>query len=846
MKTLPKIASVLFCLCSVTLVLHAQVPQIINYQGRVLSGSTNFDGSGQFKFALVNSNGTTAYWSNDGSLSLAPGAITPSSQPTAAVSLTVSKGLYSVLLGDTSIANMTVALPSSAFTNSDVRLRVWFNDGTHGSQLLTPDQRIAAVGYTFMADNIKDGAITMPKLANNAVGTSNIAIGAVGSNQLASGLTLAGTTSISGAINIPATTSATNGVIQMAGTPIISGFGFANVFFGANAGNFTLTGFQNTAVGTQAMQAMTTGSFNTATGTSALLTNTTGDNNTATGNHALAANTDGHTNTATGSSALLTNTTGSNNTATGSDSLRNNTGSYNTATGTSALFTNTTGSFNTATGESALRANNTGANNTAVGLLALVNNNGNDNIAIGKAAGQNITSGSNNIDIGNVGAAESNTIRIGTAGTHTATYLAGTVNGTFSGNGSALTNLNASNITPAVARLAGGNNFTGIQTITGDFNVGKIQSNTLNSGSYIEFDDSSGSSPKGLIGADGNGFSGQNNQFTIGTWTNNPLAFYTNQARRMTIRNDGAVAIGSTVGGHGQLEIDVNGGLYTTSGATGFSHNQHSFLVDITNGNFGSAIYANGDVVTTNFFVANSDERIKNIIGRSDAARDLSTLLGIEITNYRYKDVIAHGDAPFKKVIAQQVEKVFPQAVTKQTGEVPDIYKLATIKDGWIALATDLKKGERVRLIADEAQGVFEVVEVRRGAFRTDFKSATGKVFVYGREVKDFRNVDYDAIAMLNVSATQEMQREIESLQTTLNWQQKRLGDLKKEEQAQLAALRSENATLREENTANAKRLATLETRDKEREARLTRLEISMPAAQPVANTIASSKAGGQ
>ena len=253
-----------------------------------------------------------------------------------------------------------------------------------------------------------------------------------------------------------------------------------------------------------------------------------------------------------------------------------------------------------------------------------------------------------------------------------------------------------------------------------------------------------------------------------------------------------------------------------------------------------------GDVVVTNGFIANSDERIKNIIGRSDAARDLSTLLGIEITDYRYKDVVAHGDAPFKKVIAQQVEKVFPQAVKKQTGEVPDIYKLATIKDGWIVLATDLKKGERVKLIADEAQGVYEVLEVQGGAFRTDFKPATEKVFVYGREVKDFRNVDYDAIAMLNVSATQEMQREIDSLQTTLNWQQKRLGGLKKEEQSQLAALRSENAKLRAENTANAKRLATLETRDKEREARLTRLEISMPAARPVANTIASNKESEQ
>jgi hypothetical protein len=34
--------------------LHAQVPQLINYQARVAVGGVNFDGPGQFKFALVN------------------------------------------------------------------------------------------------------------------------------------------------------------------------------------------------------------------------------------------------------------------------------------------------------------------------------------------------------------------------------------------------------------------------------------------------------------------------------------------------------------------------------------------------------------------------------------------------------------------------------------------------------------------------------------------------------------------------------------------------------------------------------------------------------------------------
>ena len=134
-----------------TAALHAQVPQIINYQGRVAVGTVNFDGSGAFKFALVNAAGTTTYWSNDGTS-------TAGSQPTAAVTLTVTKGLYSVLLGDTTLTNMT-AIPNSVFANSDVRLRVWFNDGTNGSQLLTPDQRLAPGGY------LADGAVNTAQIA---------------------------------------------------------------------------------------------------------------------------------------------------------------------------------------------------------------------------------------------------------------------------------------------------------------------------------------------------------------------------------------------------------------------------------------------------------------------------------------------------------------------------------------------------------------------------------------------------------------------------------------------------------------------------------------------------------
>jgi Kelch motif protein len=148
---------------------EAQVPQILNYQGRVAVNGTNFDGTGLFQFALVNGTGSSTYWSNGNSL----------------VSLPVSAGLYSVALGDATVSNMA-AIPAGVFTNIDVRLRVSFNGGM-GLQQLSPDQRFTAVGYALMAASVPNGAITSSQLATGAVTAVTLANGAVGTGQLAAG-----------------------------------------------------------------------------------------------------------------------------------------------------------------------------------------------------------------------------------------------------------------------------------------------------------------------------------------------------------------------------------------------------------------------------------------------------------------------------------------------------------------------------------------------------------------------------------------------------------------------------------------------------------------------------------
>jgi hypothetical protein len=227
-----------------------------------------------------------------------------------------------------------------------------------------------------------------------------------------------------------------------------------NTATGSGALSSQIDGFYNTADGAGALLFNKHGSHNTALGHNALFANTSGGNNTAVGKNALLFNRDSY-NTAVGARSLESNTTGSPNTAVGFEALRANDngqantavgfhalfanigtnpnfpnpndGGFNTAVGHQALFHNIHGSGNTADGLQALYHNTSGGSNTAIGVSALFRNqDGADNIALGTYAGSNLTSGDNNIDIGNPGVAgESNTIRIGTGGTHNATFIAG-------------------------------------------------------------------------------------------------------------------------------------------------------------------------------------------------------------------------------------------------------------------------------------------------------------------------------------------------------------------------------------------------------------------------------------
>ena len=173
MQSMKCIHKILILLIGVAISVHA-VPPVINYAGQVAVDGKAFDGYGLFKFALVNTDGTTTYWSNDGTS-------VDGSEPGASVSVPVNGGLYSILLGNTAQQGMEAIDPAVFVQHTDAKLRVWFSDGVNGFQQLSPDRPFASVPYAFSAVtaqiansvNFANGSISKQMLAQDVLSDLN-------------------------------------------------------------------------------------------------------------------------------------------------------------------------------------------------------------------------------------------------------------------------------------------------------------------------------------------------------------------------------------------------------------------------------------------------------------------------------------------------------------------------------------------------------------------------------------------------------------------------------------------------------------------------------------------------
>jgi endosialidase-like protein len=342
--------------------------------------------------------------------------------------------------------------------------------------------------------------------------------------------------------------------------------------------------------------------------------------NTAEGQSAFLSLTTGGFNTAVGWLSLESLTTGSFNTGVGAGTLVLNTGDQNTATGTGALLFNTTGGSNTANGAFALFNNTTESFNTATGFQALFSNTGDGghyNVATGYQALFTNTTGRRNTAEGNA-ALYSNTIgNFNVAVGDQALFSLATIDPT-NGNGDGNT---------ALGELA----MVGLTTGGGNTGVGN--SALVNSTSGYQ------NIAVGYV-------AGQN----LTTGSNN---IYLSNPAADTESN--IIRIGNVVG-----FMDIYG----------FPHQAHTatYIAGINGATAsgGVAVYVNSD---GQLGTLTSSARFKDQIKSMDKTSE--AILALKPVTFRYKKEIDPKGIPQFGLVAEEVEKVNPNLVSRDRDGKP-------------------------------------------------------------------------------------------------------------------------------------------------------------------------------
>jgi len=213
----------------------------------------------------------------------------------------------------------------------------------------------------------------------------------------------------------------------------------------------------------------------------------------------------------------------------------------------------------------------------------------------------------------------------------------------------------------------------------------------------------------------------------------------------------------------------VSGGFYFGSATSSIS--------SFTTSTQAISIFAAQAILTQTNFLASSDNRIKDIVNETI---NLDLIDKINPVIYTYKDRIKN---PKKNIgfIAQNVKEYCPEAVTLHKEIIPDIMKIVnileinndiiTIKNEWM-----LKEKDIIKIMINEKDINGELVDIiyaNKDVIKFKHLKLKETVFIYGRQVNDFHELNYDYVFALGFAGMKESRKDINILKEKINKLQK-------------------------------------------------------------------------
>jgi len=222
--------------------------------------------------------------------------------------------------------------------------------------------------------------------------------------------------------------------------------------------------------------------------------------------------------------------------------------------------------------------------------------------------------------------------------------------------------------------------------------------------------------------------------------------------------------------------LEVSGGVQTTLNTGRFFTTGIPNLTEMTPFSTQSptiAIKANNAIWSTTGFYSSSDKRAKENIFSSTTNESLSIINQLNIVQYNWVDKAKTTKKYEEGLIAQEVEKIIPEAVTKIKEFIPNIYQLADsyelIIENEILVAiskvTDLIIGDKVKMFTESGKELYGCIsEINNKQLKIitteSLEYNMGRIFLYGKEVADFHTVDYDRVFTVGIAAIQELSKQ--------------------------------------------------------------------------------------
>ena len=247
----------------------------------------------------------------------------------------------------------------------------------------------------------------------------------------------------------------------------------------------------------------------------------------------------------------------------------------------------------------------------------------------------------------------------------------------------------------------------------------------------------------------------------------------TNQDITIAARGTGRIYITGSMQTTGGIKID--GSLDDSLGGNACYYNNNTNGSWNYSSSFSAAylwsIYAASRIAGTQIWIY-SDERIKNNIISMDSKDSLSKIRQLNPINYKYIDVNANGNKICNGFIAQEMSKILPDSITYNIDFIPNIYELCNVikEDKYMKISISklisFSAPCRIKVILESGKSdILEIIKIIDNnvmicnSISNDINST---IFVYGSEVKDYQNVNYQDTFVLGISAIQEIDKTVQ------------------------------------------------------------------------------------